>query len=98
MAHLEKSGERIAEADTYRVKGDLLLLSGTGEAEECYRQSLDIARQQGAKSWELRTAMSLARLWRKQGKDAEAQELLSGIYGWFTEGFDTPDLINAKAL
>ena len=100
LAHVEKSGERFGEADIHRVKGDLLLLSGVNEirAVECYQQSLDISRQQSAKSWELRTAISLARLWQKQGKVTEARELLSGIYGWFTEGFDTPDLIDAKAL
>ena len=100
LAQVEKSGERFGEADIHRVKGDLLLLTGDSDdaAEECYRQALDIAKQQSAKSWELRTAMSLARLWQKQGKGAEARELLAGIYGWFTEGFDTPDLIDAKAL
>jgi len=100
FAHVEKSGERFGEADIYRVKGDLLLLSGDshGEAEECYRLALDIAKQQSAKSWELRTAMSLARLWKQQDKKTEARELLAGIYRWFTEGFDTPDLVDAKAL
>ena len=100
LGHVERSGERFGETDIYRVKGDLLLLSGDsdGRAEACYHQSLEIARQQSAKSWELRSAMSLARLWQKQGKVAEDRELLAGIYGWFTEGFDTPDLIDAKAL
>ena len=100
LAHVEKSGERFGEADIHRVKGDLLLLSGVNEirAVECYHQSLDVARRQSAKSWELRTTISLARLWQKQGKDTEARELLAGIYGWFTEGFGTPDLMDAKAL
>ena len=99
LAHVEKSGERFGEADIHRVKGDLLLLSGVNEirAVECYHQSSDISRRKGAKFWELRTAMNLARLWQKQVKPKEARELLAGIYGWFTEGIDTPDLIDAKA-
>jgi predicted ATPase len=68
------------------------------EGEACFRQALDIARRQQAKSWELRAAMSLARLWQQQGRRAEAQDLLAPIYGWFTEGFDTADLQEAKAL
>ncbi len=68
------------------------------EAEECFRQALDIARQQSAKSWELRASTSLARLWQKQGKREEARQLLAEIYNWFTEGFDTKDLQEAKAL
>jgi predicted ATPase len=79
-----------------------LLLRQTGtpqaEAETCFRQSLDIARRQQAKSLELRAAMGMARLWQQQGKHAEARELLAPIYGWFTEGFDTADLQEAKAL
>ena len=100
LAHVEESDERLAEADIHRIKGDLLLLSGESDerAEECYHQSLDVARRQSAKSWELRTTISLARLWQKQGKNKEARELLAGIYGWFTEGFGTPDLMDAKAL
>ena len=100
LDHVEKSGERLSEAEIYRVKAGLLLLSGDsdGRAEECYHRSLEVAKQQSAKSWELRTAISLAQLWQKQGKKAEARELLAGIYGWFTEGFGTPDLIDAKAL
>ena len=68
------------------------------EAEACFQQALAIARQQQAKSWELRAAMSLARLWLQQGKRAAAYELLAPIYGWFAEGFDTADLQEAKAL
>jgi predicted ATPase len=68
------------------------------EAEESFHQALDLARHQEAKSLELRAAMSLARLWQPQGKQAEARELLAPIYGWFTEGFDTADLQEAKAL
>jgi predicted ATPase len=68
------------------------------EAERCFRQALDIARVQSAKSWELRSATSLARLWRDQGRRAQARDLLAPVYGWFTEGFDTADLKDAKAL
>jgi predicted ATPase len=68
------------------------------EAEACFQRALDIARHQGAKSWELRAAMSLGRLWQRQGKRAAAHALLADIYGWFTEGFDTPDLQEVKAL
>ena len=69
-----------------------------GEAEECFRQALDIARRQQAKSLELRAAMSLSRLWQQQGKQEEARQMLADIYGWFTEGFDTADLQEAKTL
>jgi predicted ATPase len=68
------------------------------EAEACFQRALDVARRQEAKSLELRAAMSLSRLWQHQGKRAEARELLAPIYGWFTEGFDTADLQEAKAL
>jgi predicted ATPase len=94
-------GERYWEAELYRVKGELLLACSAGheaEAEACLRQALDIACNQQAKSLELRAAMSLSRLWQRQGKRAEARELLTPIYGWFTEGFDTADLCDAKAL
>ena len=70
----------------------------SSEAETCLQQALAIARRQQAKSWELRAAMSLARLWQQQGKRGEAYELLAPVYGWFTEGFDTADLQEAKAL
>ena len=66
--------------------------------QELYRKALSIAEEQEAKLWELRAAMSLAQLWRDQGRPAEARDLLASIYGWFTEGFDTPDLREAKAL
>jgi predicted ATPase len=69
-----------------------------GEAEACFRKALDIARRQQAKSLELRAAMSLSRLWQQQGKQEEAHQLLTEIYGWFTEGFDTADLKEAKIL
>jgi class 3 adenylate cyclase/tetratricopeptide (TPR) repeat protein len=89
------------DAVLYRLKGELLLRRSAEhhvEAESCLRQALEIARRQGAKSLELRTAMSLSRLWQQQGKQAEAYALLTPIYGWFTEGFDTADLQEAKAL
>jgi predicted ATPase len=69
-----------------------------GEAEACFQQALAVARRQHATSWELRAATSLSRLWQQQGKRAEARELLAPIYSWFTEGFDTADLQEAKAL
>ena len=69
-----------------------------GEAEECFRQALDVARRQEAKSLELQAVMSLCRLWQQQGKKEEARQMLAEIYGWFTEGFDTGDLRAAKAL
>ena len=72
--------------------------SPESEAEACFREAMEIAHGQEARSWELRAAMSLSRLWRSQGKEAEARQLLAEAYGWFTEGFDTPDLEDAKAL
>ena len=96
---VEQTGERWFEAELYRHKGQLLLRQGHTEvAEEFYRKALTIARDQEAKLWELRAAMSLARLRRDQGRHAEARDLLAPVYGWFTEGFDTPDLQEAKAL
>jgi predicted ATPase len=89
------------EAEVHRIKGELLLLQpvpDAPQAEACFQQALAVARRQQAKSWELRAAMSLARLWQQQGKRAEAYELLALIYGWFTEGFDTADLQEAQAL
>jgi predicted ATPase len=93
--------ERRWDAELYRLKGELLRARATDqdtEAENCFSQALNIARHQQAKSWELRAAVSLSRLWQRQGKCQEAQNLLDEIYGWFTEGFDTADLKAAKAL
>ena len=102
LALVEGAGERYYEAEIWRIKGELLLKAAASnaqaEAESCYRKAIEIARQQSAKMWELRAATSLARLWRHQGKIVEAQQMLAGIYGWFTEGFDTADLQKAKAL
>jgi predicted ATPase/class 3 adenylate cyclase len=95
----ERTGERWFAAELNRHKGQLLLRQGHAEgAEELYRRALSIAREQEAKMWELRAAVSLARLRRDQGRYAEARDLLPPVYGWFTEGFDTPDLKEAKAL
>jgi predicted ATPase len=89
----ERTGERWLAAELFRHKGHLLLRQGHPEiAEELFRKALSIAVEQGAKLWELRAAVSLARLRRDQGRRAEARDLLAPVYGWFTEGFDTPDL------
>jgi len=96
---VQRTGESWFAAELYRHKGRLLLRQGHIEvAEEMYRKAMSIAREQEAKLWELRAAASLARLRRDQGRDAEARDLLAPVYGWFTEGFDTPDLKDAKAL
>ena len=98
---VEQHEERYWEAEIYRLRGVLLLRqTGTSqaEAETWLQRALDVARRQQAKSLELRAAMSLARLWQRQGKRGEARELLAPIYDWFTEGFDTADLQEAKAL
>ena len=93
--------ERRWDAELYRLKGELLRARTTAqdtEAETCFRQALDIARHQQAKSWELRAATSLARLRQRQGQRAAAHQVLAEVYGWFTEGFDTADLKEAQAL
>jgi predicted ATPase len=101
LATLATSSARWWEAELHRLRGELLL-QHTGaqpeEAETCFQQALDVARRQEAKSLELRAAMSLARLRQRQGKRQEAHDLLAPVYGWFTEGFDTADLQEAKAL
>jgi predicted ATPase len=101
MAAFEASGRGDLLAETYRLQGELLLRQTAPDAiqaEACFQQALAIARRQHAKSWELRAATSLSRLWQQQGKRAAARELLAPIYGWFTEGFDTADLQEAKVL
>ena len=96
---VERTGERWFAAELNRHKGQLLLRQGHSEAaEELYQKALSIAREQEAKLWELRASVSLARLRREQGRHAEAHDLLAPVYGWFTEGFDTADLKEAKAL
>jgi len=97
---LEKKGERYCESELHRIKGELLLQQGIEEVEVkvCYRQAIDIAREQSAKSLELRATISMARLLKKMGNPGEARHLLAEIFGWFTEGLETPDLKEAKAL
>jgi predicted ATPase len=98
---VEQHEERYWEAEVHRLRGVLLLRQpGTpqAEAEAWLQRALDVARRQEAKSLELRAAMSLARLWQQQGKRQEAHDLLAPVYHWFTEGFDTPDLQDARAL
>jgi predicted ATPase len=98
---------RYYEAELYRLQGELILLSSLGqsgvqtpdaEAEASFCKALQVARQQGAKSLELRTAVSLCGLWQQQGKDEAAAQLLAPVYHWFSEGFETPDLQEAQAL
>ena len=101
LAHVDTTGERCSAAEVYRLKGELLLrqaIPDEAQAETCLHQALDIARHQQAKARELRAALGLSRLWQRQGKRAEARQLLAEIYGWFTEGFDTADLREARAL
>ena len=96
---VDRTGERWFAAELNRLKGQLLLRQGQPEAaEELYRKALAIARDQEAKLWELRAAATLARLLRDKGRRVEARNLLAPVYGWFTEGFDTRDLKEAKAL
>jgi predicted ATPase len=99
---IEKSEERYFESNLYRLKGELLLMENKAkaetEAEACYFKAIDVAQKQQAKSLELRATMSLSRLWQMQGKKKEAHKRLAEIFSWFTEGFDTQDLIDAKAL
>jgi predicted ATPase len=98
---LEANGRGDLRAEAYRLQGAFLLRQAepdTAQAETCFQQALAIARRQQAKAWELRAAMSLSRLWQQQGKWREAQALLAPLYSWFTEGFDTADLQEARAL
>jgi predicted ATPase len=101
LAAAEENETRDCESEIHRLKGELLLRqddSNASEAQNCFQQAIDIARKQSAKSWELRATVSLARLLAKQGRRDEAHALLAEIYGWFSEGFDTADLKDAKAL
>ena len=101
MTAIETTKERWCEAEIHRMAGEIALHSperNAAKAQDYFERSLAVARQQQAKSWELRAAMSMARLWRSQGKPQQARELLAPVYGWFTEGFDTLDLKEAKAL
>jgi len=101
MAAMETTKERWCEADIHRTAGEIALMSpepDAAKAEAYFDRALAVARAQQAKSWELRAATSMARLWRDQGKRDEARNLLAPVYGWFTEGFETLDLKEAKAL
>jgi len=101
IAMAETTGERWYEAELHRISAEIELLSperDAAEAQAHFQRALEIARAQQARSWELRAAMSMARLWREQSRRAGAHDLLAPVYGWFTEGFDTADLKNAKAL
>ncbi|MGO4836367.1 hypothetical protein AB4144_29400, partial [Rhizobiaceae sp. 2RAB30] len=101
MTAIENTGERWYEAEVLRVAGELAMMSperGTAKAEMFFDRALAVARHQQARSWELRVAISRAQLWREQGQRDAARDLLVPVYAWFTEGFDTPDLRDAKAL
>jgi predicted ATPase len=101
MTVVETTKERWFEAEANRIAGEIALKlpkADPAKAEKYFECALAVARQQQAKSWELRAAMSMARLWRVQGKVQQARDLLAPVYGWFTEGFDTRDLREAKAL
>jgi predicted ATPase len=101
LAVMDRTGERWWEAEVYRLKGELLLKQAVADehqAETCFRQALEVARCQEAKSLELRVATSLCRLWQRQSKRGAAYNILAPIYGWFTEGFDTLDLQEARTL
>jgi predicted ATPase len=98
---LERTTERRREAEVHRLWGEMLLSlprPHRGDAEACFERALAVAGEQSARMWELRAATSLARLWADQGRRAQAQDLLEPVYGWFTEGFATADLKNARAL
>jgi tetratricopeptide (TPR) repeat protein len=101
LARVERSGNRLHEPELHRLKGEAILMrdsSATGEAEDCFHKAIEIARGQSGKWWELRATVSLARLLRETGRRDEARSMLANIYNWFTEGFDTADLKDAKTL
>jgi len=102
LTEVERTGERLYEAMLHCIKGEVLLAQGGDgaepQAETCFQRAIAVARQQQARSWELRATMSLCRLWQGQGKQEDAHQMLTEIYDWFTEGFDTPDLREARAL
>ena len=101
LARIEQTGARLSEAELHRLKGEALLRGVApveAEAQACFEKAITIAREHSARSWELRAATSLARLLDKRGKRDEARPMLAEIYNWFTEGFDTADLKDAKTL
>jgi predicted ATPase len=101
MTAMQVNKDRLWEAEVLRMAGEVAFNSpepDAAKAQASFERALAVAREQQAKSWELRASMSLARLWRSQGKPQQARELLAPVYGWFTEGFDTRDLKEAKAL
>ena len=99
LAMVEETGERYCEAELHRLRGKLLLVQGEQEAAQAsLEQAIQVARRQEARSWELRAAIDLARLWRGQAKLDLARQALSEVYSWFSEGFDTPDLIEARRI
>jgi adenylate cyclase len=99
LAIVEETGERHWEAELHRLKGELLLMQGAeSEAEASFHRAIEVSCRQQAKSWELRATVSLCRLWQSQGRKCEAHRTLAGIYNWFTEGFDTMDLREARTL
>ena len=99
LSFVEESDERHWEAELYRQQAELLLILGDeAGAEASLHKAIAVSHRQGAKSWELRATTDLARLWQRQGKGREAKQVLASVYGWFTEGFDTVDLREAKAL
>jgi predicted ATPase len=101
LAQAEPKSQYLMKAELHRVRGELLLGGASPnhtEALSCFQQSVEVAQEQGAKSWELRTTISQARLLAKQNRHDQARAVLTEIYGWFTEGFDTADLKDAKAL
>ena len=101
LAHADHTGERWYEPELYRLRGALLVQQSSDhhtEAETCFARAMAMASNRSAKSWELRAATSLSRLWQQQGRRTDAYQLLAPVYGWFTEGFDTADLYDARAL
>jgi predicted ATPase len=100
LAFVEKHDDRFQEAELYRLQGELLLAESDNQAaaEGCFRQAIETARRQQSRAWELRATMSLARLWKQQGRRDDARRALAAVYGTCIEGFTTPDLMDAAAL
>jgi adenylate cyclase len=97
----EKNDDRCHEAELYRLKGELLLAESSEQvpvAEGCFHRAIETARRQGSRGWELRSTMSLARLWQRQGRHGDAHDALASIFSSYTEGFTTPDLVEARVL